>query len=105
MKYLLTLTLIILSFTIQAQDTSRLRIKPIVATIEGDSIASIDFDHWRNSSSKSAMTLLIRYYGKDGKLLFSENMIVPDSIANRYIKNRAVIDSFILFKKTRLRKQ
>lgn len=86
-------------------DTTRLRIKPIVANIEGDSIVSIDFDYWRNADTNSTMTLLVKYYDQTGKIVMQENMTVPARIANKFIRSRSIIDDFILTRKTRIRKQ
>lgn len=105
MKTLFTLILLTATLSINAQDSTRLRIKPIVANLEGDSIVAIDFNYWRSSDTTTPMTLLVTYYGKDKKVLFTENLIVPASVANKYIRSRTVIDDFILTRKTRIRKQ
>lgn len=105
MKTLFTLILLTATLSINAQDSTRLRIKPIVANLEGDSIVAIDFDHWRNADTNSTMTLLVRYYDQHGKVVHTENMVVPARIANRYIRSRSIIDDFILTRKQRLRKQ
>lgn len=105
MKTLLIILLALSAITATAQDTTRLRIKPIIANIEGDSIVAIDFDFWRNADTNSTMTLLVKYYDQSGKVIMQENMIVPPRIANRFIRSRSIIDDFILTRKTRIRKQ
>lgn len=105
MKTLLTLILLTATLSINAQDSTRLRIKPVVVNIEGDSVTAIDFEYWRSSDTTQPMTLRVMYYGKDNKVLFTENMVVPARIANKFIRSRQVIDDFILTRKNRLRKQ
>lgn len=105
MKKILTILFAAITLAATAQsDTTRLRIKPIVANIEGDSIISIDFDYWRNADTNSTMTLLVKYYDQNGKMVMQENMTVPVRIANRFIRSRSIIDDFILTRKTKLRK-
>lgn len=105
MKKILTILFAALTLAATATDTTRLRIRPIIANLEGDSIVAIDFDYWRSADTNSTMTLLVKYYDQTGKLVMQENMIVPARIANRFIRSRSIIDDFILTRKTRIRKQ
>lgn len=105
MKTLVTSILLVLSLSTQAQDSTRLRIKPIIVNIEGDSVTAIDFEYWRSSDTTQPMTLRVMYYDQTGKVVHTENMTVPARIANKYIRSRSVIDEFILTRKQRLRKQ
>lgn len=104
MKSILTILFAAITFAATANDTTKLRIKPIIANIEGDSIVAIDFDYWRSSDTNSTMTLLVKYYDQSGKIIMQENMTVPARIANKFTRSRSIIDEFILTRKTRIRK-